>query len=42
MAYEVGYYLQQHEVRRRAILLNDDQPVMMEEVELGVAEGWRP
>lgn len=42
MAYEVGYYLQRHELRRRAILLKDDQPVMMEEVELGVAEGWRP
>jgi len=42
LAYEVGYFLQQHEGRRRAILLDNKQPVQVEEVDLGVAEGWRP
>lgn len=42
LSHEVGYYLQRHEGRRQAILLDDDQRVLIENVEVGVAEGWRP
>jgi hypothetical protein len=41
-AFEVGYFLQQHEQRRRAVSLPNERPVGVEEVNLAVAEGWRP
>ena len=40
--YEVGYFLQQHEGRRQAVTIASDKPIRLEEVTLGVAEGWRP
>ena len=39
---EVGYFLQQHEQQRREVFLLNERPVMVEEVTLAVAEGWRP
>jgi hypothetical protein len=40
--YEVGYFLQQHEGRRRAVPLSGARPISLEEVTLNAAEGWRP
>ena len=40
--YEVGYFLQQHEGRRRAVPMVGARPISLEEAELAVAEGWRP
>ncbi|MBX9788306.1 MAG: hypothetical protein K2Y37_05280 [Pirellulales bacterium] len=39
---EVGYFLQQHEQQRREVTLLNERPIMVEEVTLFVAEGWRP